>query len=109
MNEKGKSKDAEQTAEFSIAVRWGSLEGIPTVYANNIYVTHAGDEFYVVFGELEPPVVLGMDKSELPELIEIRPLVKLAIAPDVMTRFVDVLSDNIRKFKEKRQREREEK
>jgi len=42
--------DSEKAKQIRIV--WGSDEGLPTLYSNHFYVSHAGEfEFHVVFGQ----------------------------------------------------------
>jgi hypothetical protein len=92
-----------------IRVVWGSADDIPTTYVNNLFISHAGSEFYLIFGELSPPIILGKGKEEIPESIVIKPVIKLAISPEAMIQMADVINGNLEKFEEHMQREKEEK
>jgi len=81
-----------------IKLSWGSSEKAPTLYANNLYITHAGNEFYLVFGELPP--ILEPDIENLPEYLEIRPVVKIAVSPENMIKFANAIQENVNKFNE---------
>ena len=80
--------------EMPILLSWGDTSRIPTVYANQLLITHAGNEFYLVFGELFPPLVT--DRENLPESIEITPLIKVAITRDNMISFTQLIECTIR-------------
>jgi hypothetical protein len=94
------------SGEIAVRVKWGSAEHLPTIYANQLYVTHAGREFYVIFGEL---AALMFDKDNPPEQLEITPVVKLAIAPRNLEGFIRALQDNFEKYQAKLESEREDK
>ena len=79
---------------------WGLADDLPTVYANHLYITHAGqNEFYLVFGELGPQA--GLDVDNPPDHIEIKPVAKIAVSPPNMLRMAEAIMDNVGKFKEK--------
>ncbi|MFH1907831.1 MAG: DUF3467 domain-containing protein [Chloroflexota bacterium] len=96
----------QETKEKRIKIIWGSDENLPALYANHLYVSHAGEtEFHLVFGHLSPPLTMGIDESELPDSVKIKPVVKIVISPDAMRAFVRLLSDNLGAF-EGRQKEK---
>jgi hypothetical protein len=91
-NSKKSTRDEEQ-----IELVWGSLSDIPTVYANQLLISHAGGEFYLVFGEFVAAEV-EMEKSRK---ILIRPVAKIAMTPQSMVRMVEVIVSNVEKFKDR--------
>ena len=93
--------DPEKAKQIRIV--WGSDEELPALYANHFYVSHAGEiEFHVVFGHLSPPLTAGLDESELPDSINIRPVSKIVMGPDAMRAFVAILNENLAKYEEKK-------
>ncbi len=78
-----------------IPVKWKDAKDTQTRYANHLMVTHAGGEFYLVFGELFFP---AMAQDEKPEYVEIVPVARIAISPDNMIRFSEAIRQNIEKF-----------
>jgi len=86
--------------EFNIV--WESDRHLQTIYANHFYITHAGDEFYLMFGELPSPNIANMapDKIRdyLGDSLEIRPLVRLAIAPQTMLRIAEAIQTNVSNY-----------
>lgn len=99
-NEKKSQKiEAVQKMEaVPIKLIWGASEKAPTIYANHLYITHAGNEFYLVFGELSP--FLDLDAENLPEHLEIQPKIKIAVSPENMVKFADAIQENVTKFKQ---------
>ena len=93
-----KTKKAK-TEEISIKLTWGNPADVPTVYANNLYITHAGNEFYLVFGEMPP--ITELDANRLPEHLEIKPVAKIAVTQENMVKFADAIAGNMEKFKER--------
>ena len=51
-----------------------------------------------MFGHLSPPLTMGIDESELPDSVKIKPVAKIVIGPDAMRAFVKLLSDNLATF-----------
>lgn len=99
---------AEQTnklpAGVSLRLEWGTIDDLPTLYANQMFITHAGQEFYLVFGEVAPVL---FNKDNPPDHLEIKPVAKLAIAPDNMELFLQVIKDNFERYKAEHNAEKE--
>jgi hypothetical protein len=94
-----KITETEQQQEgFAIPLRWGDASTIPTIYANHLFLTHAGGEFYLVFGELAP--VTHIDKDSPPDCLEIKPVVKIAITSENMLGIAEAIQINVSRFKE---------
>lgn len=92
------NNSGEQTTRQAIPVRWNSGLDLPTIYVNQLYITHGGKEFYLVFGETAIPVLLGVPGEALPDRLEIKPLVKIAVAHEAMIEFANIISQNVSKF-----------
>ena len=99
MTTKKTESETLELREVTINLVWGNPEGIQTIYANNLYITHAGSEFYLVFGELQP--LLQVDKDKFPSHLEIRPVAKIAISQENMMKFADAITENTNRFKKK--------
>lgn len=88
----------------TINIKWPeTIQDVPTQYANALWITHAGPEFFLVFGEFTPPPV-GV---EPPDAIEIRPIVKIAVTPDAMLSMAEAIRENVQKYQEKLRQEAE--
>lgn len=92
----------EKIEDKRIRIIWDTNENIPVLYANHLYVSNAGDtEFNLVFGHLSPPLTMGLDESELPDTVKIRPVANIVVSPDAMKAFVRLLSDNLAAFEDR--------
>jgi hypothetical protein len=84
---------------FQVLLRWGALDQAPTIYANQLLITHTGGEFYLIFGEVSP---LGLiDKDNLPTQLEIKPIIKIVITPENMPAFAKVIQQNVENYKKR--------
>jgi hypothetical protein len=81
----------------TVRVVWESPAGLNTIYANNLVVSHAGNEFYLVFGELPTPLELGYDR--MPDEVKVIPRVRIAVSKETMGGIVEVLRDNYERYK----------
>jgi hypothetical protein len=86
----------EKEVTVELPVVWQSSDDLPTVYASQLFITHAGGEFYLVFGELAIPMITTPDK--LPESIAILPVAKIAVTAENIVRFAGALNTNIEKY-----------
>lgn len=86
-------------ATVSIPIQRGAADHLPTVYANQLLISHAGPEFYLIFGELVPPTVVA--EGRLPDKIDIKPVVKIAVSPESMLRVADAIATNVQRFRER--------
>ncbi|KUK47066.1 MAG: hypothetical protein XD73_0012 [Anaerolinea thermophila] len=102
-----KKKPETEIKEKAIRVIWSSVEDLPTLYANNLYVSHSNDaEFHLFFGNLTPPILFGLDEDEFPKEVRVNPVAKIVVTPEIMERFVKAMNDNYEKFKNKREEEK---
>ena len=88
-----------ESAEVKQVVRleWGDIGELPTIFANQVAVTHAsGEEFYLIFGEASPPT--EMFKPGKLERVSIKPVAKIAIPPGSMLRIAQVIFKNAQNF-----------
>lgn len=81
------------SGEFAVALQWPQRDDLPTIYANQLFISHAGAEFYLLFGEAVPPVI--WDPASVPETIEVKPVARLAISPTAMIRMNEVINQNV--------------
>lgn len=82
-----------------IPLKWGSGEHLDTVYVNHMFITGAGAEVYLVFGELVMPFSLGPD--DVPKELEIVPKVRLAVTPDVMRNMARAVQQVVERLSKK--------
>jgi hypothetical protein len=93
-----KDKEPESiAARIPIRLEWKNNDSLKTVYSNQLLVTHAGAEFYLIFGEVVPPTIL--DGSQIPEYLDIEPVTRIAVSHEMMEKFIEVLNENLSKFK----------
>lgn len=88
------SKSSESRVErrrVTIPTRWGTTGDLPTLYANQLYVSRSGPEYYLIFGELEPPILIG--DEDAPEVLYTKPVAKIAVSPEAMLRFAQAIAD----------------
>ncbi len=94
-----KNNGTSESKEFNIPIKWtDNIGDIDTIYANQIMITHAQDEFFLVFGE----TFIGLiDPNSPPKEIKVKPVIKIAITQNAMINFEKIISGNIEKFKQK--------
>jgi len=82
--------------QVRIPLEWDETAEMPTVYANQVLVSHTGPEFFIVFGFVAPPLNTG----ELPDVVKIHPQVRVVVAREAMPAIVQALGDNLRRQRE---------
>jgi hypothetical protein len=96
--------DTQETQkEITLRLKWSREIDLPTIYANHVYISHMGPEFILIFGEAEIPIMVDPSPEELEEIgeVAIKPVVRLAIAPDAMLRIASVIQGNVQKYLDK--------
>lgn len=103
-----KNDDQQPVGLRDIRVRWREgIEEMPTSYANHFFMSHAGPEFFLIFGVVTPPTILPGEQY-LAEELKALPVAKIAVSPEVMIMIADAIQDNVRKYMETRElREKE--
>ncbi|HET6223068.1 MAG TPA: DUF3467 domain-containing protein, partial [Dongiaceae bacterium] len=81
--------------QVRIPLEWGDADDVPILYANQVMVSHAGPEFFIVFGVVVPP----SNPEELPDAFTIKPQVRVVVARDAMPAIVQALTDNLSRFR----------
>ena len=86
-------------AEKEIMIYWEDNPDLQTHYVNQMFVSHSDNDFYLIFGEITP-VILN-ENMDIPEKIGIKPVIRIALTPENLKEFIDVLNANYQAFKEK--------
>jgi len=91
------SKQSRRTKEtVPVRAEWKDPNQLPTLYANHFYISHAGGEFYLIFGEAKFPIMIT--PGHVPEQIDIVPVARLLVNPDVMMRIADAISTTVKNY-----------
>jgi hypothetical protein len=80
--------------QVRIPVEWAEDGDTPMMYANQVMVSYSGPEFFVVFGVLVPPA----NPNDLPDVMTIKPQVRVAIAREAMPVIVKALNENLARY-----------
>ncbi len=89
--------ESEQTP-FAIPIRWESADDFSAIYANELYIMHTADEFYLVFGQMSPPIPPPGEDNPV-DHVTIKPVAKVAVPLGKMIKFAEVISENVMRFK----------
>jgi hypothetical protein len=99
MDSEPQSSDRERKMDqVPIRGQWEQPDNLPTIYANQLSIGHAGPQFYLVFGELRSPVATS--REEVPDIVPIRPVARIAVAPEAMLAFADVIVNNVTRYRD---------
>ncbi len=91
----------EHVSEIRIPLEWYVPEELPTYYATNLVIQHTEHEFFITFFELVPPITLGKTPEEIERLqsVRARALARVAVSPDRLEEFIQVMQDNLTKYR----------
>ena len=101
----------EQTdSGIELKLRWDDASALPTLYANQVYITHAGGEFFVIFGEVQVPILLNVTPEEFSRhaFVTVKPVARLVMTPEGMRAIVDAMTRNLSQFDRRVQNSKEE-
>jgi hypothetical protein len=106
---------AETSAvERRIPIEWHVPEGFVSQFANNMVVQRMGNDFFVYFFQIKPPIILGPPEfreaqAKRIESVRAECVASVAIAADKLPEFIKTLQENLEKFqKEKTVQEEDE-
>jgi hypothetical protein len=80
--------------QVRIPLEWQDDDDVPIVYANQVLISHAGPEFFLVFGTVVPP----LNTTEIPDTFKIRPQVRVVVSREAMGPIVQAMNDNLRRY-----------
>lgn len=80
--------------DVEILLQWPEKVDLPTIHANHLSISHAGREFFLLFGEVIP----GRPESTPEwlrklESVEIKPVAKIAISSEAMPAIVKAVRE----------------
>jgi len=97
--------NAAQPAGIGIPIRtvWpkDAISEAHTIYANQLLITHAGPEFFLVFGVVTP-VLAGPDEElDIAELgpLTVTPVAKIAVSPDTIAAMAEAIQSNVETYR----------
>ena len=86
----------DTAGKVKVELHWESVHDAPTIYANQLLITHAGPEFYLVFGEVVP---VGVDDPfSVPAKLTVKPKIRIAVSREIMPAFVEAMNQNLKNF-----------
>ena len=91
---------SQPTFQVRIPLEWEEADELPIVYANQVLISHAGPEFFLVFGVVMPPI----NTAELPDTLKIRPQVRVVVSREAMGSIVQAMNENLQRFREGQRR-----
>ncbi len=89
-------EEGEDRRAIPLLPKWGDITDVPTHYANQLYISHAMGEFYLVFGEAQPPIILP--PGNVPDHLDIVPIAKIVLTPQAMMRCADAITTNVKSY-----------
>lgn len=100
----------EEQVEFPVI--WVGVEDAPVHMANQMLSQFEEDQFYVTFGQLTPPVLLGSpeqmrDQAKRLGYVPVKVISRLSLTPRRMREFIEVLQRNLASYEQKHRREQQ--
>jgi hypothetical protein len=98
-----KSAQEQTSVVRAIPTFYGEeVDKMPTAYANHLIISHAGPEFFLVFGVVTPPFILPGEEAKFEELesLEALPVAKIAVSPEVMVAMAKSIHNNVERYLE---------
>jgi hypothetical protein len=91
-----------------VRLDWRVPEHIRTQYATNFAVTHGEHEFYMLFFELQRPILLGEPEEieariEQIESIPVECIARIAMSAERIQAVIDALQEHLEKYKHRRE------
>lgn len=98
-NEK-ESKVTSKKQPVKIPLRWPENVNLPTIYANQLFISHVGPEFFLIFGEVTPPLWTEVSPKKVDALgsLEVKPVAKIAVSQEAMPAIAKVIQENVEQF-----------
>lgn len=92
---------AELRPPIQIPVAFIGAEDIPVLYANQFVVTHNGQEFILVVGQITPPLLLGTpeqqaEQAKLLSFVPIKTVARFAMTRERMEQLIKVLQEHLK-------------
>jgi hypothetical protein len=97
--------NAAEAAQIGIPIKtvWpkDAIGQTPTIYANQLLITHAGPEFFLVFGVVTPVLVGPDEELDVAELgpLTVTPVAKIAVSPDTMAAMAEAIQCNVETYR----------
>jgi hypothetical protein len=86
---------AREEQDGEILLQWLEMFDLPTIHANRLFISHAGREFLLIFGEVTPPVKTKATPEQLQESesTEIKPVAKISVSSEAMPAIVKAIQE----------------
>ena len=100
MSGNGQEDKSQDGVPFRLVWDRKNIDEAPSAYANQVLITHSGSEFYLIFGEAMPPIILR--EEDLPpedqREVMVKPVAKVAIAKEAMEGIASAIFKNWKGF-----------
>lgn len=87
-----------EPAKREITIRRINPNGVAPIHVNDLLFNHDGQEIYLQFSEIEPPILIGPEDVEKLTSIEAIARVKLVLSPGFLDSMVKLLTERLQKF-----------
>lgn len=89
--------------QFEIPLLWVGVEDTPAITSNRFLSQFEADQFFVSFGQVAPPVVIGTPEEQLQQIerlgyVPIKTVARVALTPQRMRELILVLEMNLENY-----------
>ncbi len=106
---KGPAKRRLPAAGKSLRIEWQGLDEVPTIFSNNFLVQTTGEEFFITFCQLVPPLLLPTTDASKVDTVISKATVRIAMPPARLQEFVVLLTGQLNRASLESAMQREEK
>jgi hypothetical protein len=104
----GMEEPQEEAFVKQVRLDWRVPEHIRTQYATNFAVTHGEHEFYMLFFELQKPVLLGEPEEiraqiEQIETVPVECIARIAMSAERIQAVIDALQEHLEKYNRRKE------
>ncbi|MCL4553109.1 MAG: hypothetical protein M1305_06120 [Candidatus Marsarchaeota archaeon] len=95
-------EDLNEPDTTMVEIHWGDDSHLTTLFANQLFITDSitGQESYLVFGELRPPIKALTNPEEPFEKQDISPVARLVVPHRAVAQFVKALNESMSEWDE---------
>ena len=90
----------EDAGRFELPIVFTGVEDVPIYFANHFVVQHQGDEFFIIVGQVTPPILLGTvddQRRQASQLthVPVNVVARIGMNKHRLTELVKILQENL--------------
>jgi hypothetical protein len=85
---------------MEIPIDWSAADEVTAAFANQVLIQSAGDEIYIAFGQVTPPVVTGTPEEQRAkagsiDTVQVKVVARVAMSPARLRELFDALATSL--------------